>query len=100
MKTTVLLLFSSLLAILLCMSNSLARFILVAMSIFTVALGGLALLCLFGAGSAHLPLFARVMFYLGFVAYGLILPVLWRAHLRRCRHNHRLSIENFLPSHH
>lgn len=90
--------FAGVVAMILCMSHSLARFILIALTVFTVALGGLVLLCITGVANDHLPLSVRIVIFVGFIAYAVMLPVLWHGFNRRRADGRFFSIGNYFPT--
>jgi len=65
------------------MNQSTLRLILIALTAYTAALGGLVIIFLARSTANPIPRFVRFMLIGGFIGYGLSLPGLWYQYRRR-----------------
>jgi hypothetical protein len=59
------------------------RRLLIALTAYTAALGGLAMIFLVRGATLTIPQFVRRVILFGFICYGLSLPMLWDQYRRR-----------------
>jgi hypothetical protein len=64
------------------MNRPTQRRLLIALTAYTAALGGLMIIFLVRSASLTIPRFVRLVILYGFIGYGLSLTVLWRRYLR------------------
>lgn len=65
------------------MNRQAQRRLLIALTAYTAALGGLAMIFLVRSATLTIPRFVRLVILYGFIGYGLSLAALWHRFRRR-----------------